>query len=130
MQKETSDIDIRGIALNSKEEILLGEDFGEVVDITTDTTIYSLKKMVKLLLNNNPNTLEILGLKADQMVYTPSDSSFRNQILEELIELSESFLSKKVIKTFGGYGMLILSFAVWRIKVQESWVKLRERLIF
>lgn len=103
MQKESSDVDIRGIALNSKEEILLGRDFEEVVDVETDTTIYSLKKMVRLLLNNNPNTLEILGLKANQIVYTPTDRSFRSHVLGELMKLSESFLSKKVVQTFGGY---------------------------
>lgn len=47
MQKATSDIDIRGVALNSKEEILLSRDFEQVLDKTTDTTIYSLKKMVE-----------------------------------------------------------------------------------
>lgn len=103
MQKESSDIDIRGIALNSKEEILLGKDFEEVVNVDTDTTIYSLKKMVKLLLNNNPNTLEILGLNINQMVYIPTDNSFRCTVLEELMRLSDAFLSKKVITTFGGY---------------------------
>lgn len=36
-----SDIDIRGVALNSKEEILLLQNFGQIVDENTDTTIYS-----------------------------------------------------------------------------------------
>lgn len=103
MQKESSDIDIRGIALNSKEEILLGTDFEQVLDEATDTTIYSLKKMVNLLLHNNPNTLEILGLNLNQIVYFPKESSFRSQVLEELIDLSDAFLSKRVIQTFGGY---------------------------
>lgn len=103
MQKATSDVDIRGVALNSKEEILLGTDFEQVLDEATDTTIYSLKKMVNLLLNNNPNTLEILGLTLDQMVYFPENESFRRKVLEELLDLSDAFLSKKVIQTFGGY---------------------------
>ena len=38
-----SDVDIRGVALNSPEEILLGKDFEQVTDATTDTTIYSIK---------------------------------------------------------------------------------------
>lgn len=33
---ETSDIDIRGIALNSKRDILLGRDFETVVNTDTD----------------------------------------------------------------------------------------------
>ena len=34
-----SDIDLRGVALNNKEEILLGKDFEQVVEIDTDTTV-------------------------------------------------------------------------------------------
>lgn len=94
---DTSDIDIRGIALNSKEEILLGKDFEQIVDVETDTTIYSLKKMVELLCNNNPNTLEILGLNLDQYVYVDND------FISSLGDMKEAFLSKKVIRTFGGY---------------------------
>ena len=99
MAKEGSDVDIRGIALNSKEEILRGTDFEQVVNTETDTTIYSLKKMVNLLLSNNPNTLEILGLGLDQYIY----ANF--SILKELKELEEAFLSRRVIYTFGGYSL-------------------------
>ena len=53
-----SDIDIRGVALNSKEEILLLQNFGQVVDENTDTMIYSFNKMVNLLCKANPNVME------------------------------------------------------------------------
>ena len=53
-----SDIDIRGVALNSKEEILLLQNFGQIVDENTDTTIYSFNKMVNLLCKANPNVME------------------------------------------------------------------------
>ena len=53
MDKEGSDLDVRGIALNRKEEILLGTDFEQVVDVDTDTTIYSFNKMIQLLTSNN-----------------------------------------------------------------------------
>lgn len=46
-------MDIRGIALNTKPEILLGNDFDAVVDVLTDTTIYSFNKMLQLLSSNN-----------------------------------------------------------------------------
>ena len=39
MEQEDSDLDVRGIAFNSKEEILLGTDFDQVVNVATDTTI-------------------------------------------------------------------------------------------
>ena len=53
IDKEGSDVDIRGIALNTKPEILLGNDFDDVVDVPTDTTIYSFNKMLQLLSSNN-----------------------------------------------------------------------------
>ena len=48
MDKEGSDLDVRGIALNSKSDILLGTDFEQVVDVDTDTTMYSFNKMIQL----------------------------------------------------------------------------------
>ena len=54
---EGSDVDIRGIATNTRKEILLGRDFEQVVNTDTDTTIYSFKKIVNLLQNVNPNTI-------------------------------------------------------------------------
>ena len=66
---EDSDLDIRGIATRSAKDILTGKDFEQVVDVKTDTTIYSLEKMVRLLSNCNPNTVEILGLEPWQYLY-------------------------------------------------------------
>ena len=42
----TSDLDIRGIALNKKEEILLNKDFEQIDDNNTDTVIYSFNKII------------------------------------------------------------------------------------
>ena len=65
----TSDLDIRGIAGNSATDILLGRDFEDFTSNLTDTVVYSLNKMFKLLSNCNPNTIEILGLRPDQYLY-------------------------------------------------------------
>lgn len=62
MNKEGSDLDIRGIALNSK-------DFEQVANIETNTTIYSFNKMIQLLSANNPNTIEILGCKPEHYLH-------------------------------------------------------------
>lgn len=61
MDKEGSDLDVRGIALNSKSDILLGTDFEQVVDVDTDTTMYSFNKMIQLLASSNPNTINCPG---------------------------------------------------------------------
>lgn len=96
MNKDTSDIDIRGIAFNKKEEILLGQDFEQVVDNQTDTTVYSFNKIIELLTKANPNTIEILGLEPDQYLYI-------TELGKLLIDNAEMFLSKRCIHTFGGY---------------------------
>lgn len=59
---ETSDLDVRGCALNSKEEILTNQHYEQFVDEKTDTTIYAFNKLISLLCNCNPNTIEMLGL--------------------------------------------------------------------
>ena len=69
MDKEDSDVDVRGISLNSKSDILLGADFEQVVDVDTDTTVYSFNKMIQLLTSNNPNTIEQLGCLPQHYFY-------------------------------------------------------------
>ncbi len=96
LNKEGSDLDVRGVALNSKQEILLGEDFEQVTNQETDTTIYSFNKILTLLTSCNPNTIEMLGLKPEHYLYTSS-------IGQELLSNRKLFLSKICIHTFGGY---------------------------
>ena len=96
---ENSDIDIRGIFLNSKEELLSGgfvDKCEQVVNERTDTTIYSLSKIVNLLANVNPNTIEMLGLDEDQYLYLRPEGKL-------LIDNAHLFLSKKCANSFGGY---------------------------
>lgn len=45
---ETSDLDIRGCALNTKEEILTNKNFEQFVNEETDTTIYSFNKLIQI----------------------------------------------------------------------------------
>lgn len=93
---ETSDLDMRGIALNTKEEILTNERFEQFENKTTDTTIYGFNKIIKLLSNCNPNVIELLGLKLEHYLYI-------SPIGYELLDNSHLFLSKKAAQAFGGY---------------------------
>lgn len=93
---ETSDIDIRGCALNSREEILCGEDFENAIDNKTDTVIYSFRKIIRLFVSCNPNTIEILGLKPEHYIYL-------SEVGREILDNRRMFLSKKAAKSFGGY---------------------------
>lgn len=91
-----SDLDVRGIAINSAAEILTNQNFEQVLDSTTDTTIYSFNKMVKLLTDCNPNVIEILGLLPEHYLYI-------NNYGQYLIDNKDIFLCKRVVNTFGGY---------------------------
>ena len=110
----TSDIDIRGITAPTKEDIL-GVDFvlqdydkgnknlifgsrgfEQYNDATTDTVIYSLDKILKLLYKCNPNTIEILGCKPEHYAHISPAGQL-------LLDNRHLFLSKLAVGSFSGY---------------------------
>lgn len=93
---EGSDIDLRGVTLQLPSDLIGLTEFEQYEDDRTDTVIYGFNKLVKLLLDCNPNTCEILGLEGDQYL-------IQSLLGHELIENSSLFLSKRAIKSFGGY---------------------------
>lgn len=100
---ETSDIDLRGVAMNSAQEIFSGrQTFEQVVDPETDTTIYSFLKFIKLLRNANPNMFEILGCRKEEIIYC-------DEIGQALIDALPLFLSKRVGRAFSGYASMQLA---------------------
>ena len=92
-----SDWDIRGFAINPANQIFgLNKDFENIVDKNTDTTIYSLNKMIRLLTECNPNTLEILGCRPEDYIYMTEHG-------QKVLNNKQNFLSIIAIKKFGGY---------------------------
>ena len=105
-----SDIDIRGVCLNSRQSIVGGgflqkfdssnaiygvDGFEQYTDPNTDTTIYTLNKFIKLIYKCNPNTIEMLGCKPEHYcIFGPSKYLFDN---------SNVFLSKLAYDSFAGY---------------------------
>ena len=55
---EGSDIDFRGVTLMMPSDLLGLTEFEQYEDDHTDTVIYGFNKLVKLLLECNPNTCE------------------------------------------------------------------------
>ena len=91
-----SDIDIKGCAFNSKADLIGMSKFEQIVETNTDTTIYSFNKLISLLLNTNPNTIEMLGCKPEHyLIFTP--------VAQELIENRKMFLSRRAAQSFGSY---------------------------
>ncbi|MCL2387191.1 MAG: nucleotidyltransferase domain-containing protein [Defluviitaleaceae bacterium] len=112
----TSDIDIRGCAFNRKSDLLGLSNFEQVVEEKTDTTIYSFKKLINLLLNVNPNCIELLGCKPEQyLMFSP--------IAQELIDNRKMFLSRRAVNSFVGYAtqqLMRLQNAVARDALTEA----------
>lgn len=93
----TSDVDIRGIAATPMSALFgLKKDFEQVVETNTDTVIYSMQKMLQLLISCNPNTIEILGCKPEHYLYLSAEGQM-------ILNHANDFLSVSAIDTFGGY---------------------------
>ena len=93
---ETSDVDVRGCAMNNASEIVGLSNFEQFIERGTDTTIYAFNKLISLLVNCNPNTIEMLGCKPEHYIYM-TDAG------REFINNRKMFLSKRAIHSFGGY---------------------------
>lgn len=93
---ENSDVDFRGVTLQLPSDLIGLTGFQQYEDDRTDTVIYGFNKLVKLLLECNPNTCEMLGLEEEQYL-------IKSKLGQELIDNSSLFLSKRAIRSFGGY---------------------------
>ena len=93
---EASDLDVRGIALNRKQDLLGLSNFENFVNVETDTTIYGFNEIVKLLLNVNPNVIEMLGCKDEHyLILSEEGKMLKNN--------TDLFLTQKAVNSFGGY---------------------------
>lgn len=93
---DTSDIDVRGVTVETRQDIMGLSSFEQFEDRITDTVIYGLKKFINLCLNSNPNVLEILGTRPEHLLIITEEG----KLLRDNIDL---FLSKKAIQSFGNY---------------------------
>ena len=91
-----SDVDIRGCAFNRKSDLIGLSSFEQVVQEKTDTTVYGFNKLIGLLSNCNPNTIEMLGCRPEHyVIYSP--------VAQEMLDNTKLFLSRRAIPSFSGY---------------------------
>jgi len=106
LQTDSSDYDHRGIFIAtqpyyyglSKIEQKDRDwelDGGRFPYLAKDTCIFELRKFLELSADNNPNILELLWYK---------DYTHLTDVGKELVKHRQMFLSKKVRKTYAGYG--------------------------
>ena len=92
----SSDVDIRGCALNRPCDLIGMSNFEQTVNAETDTVVYSFNKLISLLINCNPNTIEMLGCK-------PEHYFLMTDVGKEMVDNRKLFLSKRAVHAFGGY---------------------------
>ncbi len=90
---EDSDIDLRGVFLSDKREILLNNNPNNLEKTDdhkdVDTMLHSHIKMINMLAKGNPTYLELLYFAPDRYLYV-------SDIGMELIKNRDMFLSKRV----------------------------------
>lgn len=89
---EGSDIDFRGVTLMMPSDLLGLTEFEQYEDDKTDTVIYGFNKLVRLLLECNPNTIEMLGLDEEQYLIK---SSLGQELLDNRTAIDELLEAKK-----------------------------------
>ena len=94
--REGSDVDFRGVTLNLPSDLIGLTTFEQFEDRTTDTVIYGFNKLVSLLINCNPNTIELLGLDDNQYY-------IKSELGQRLLDNRNLFLSKRAAASFGHY---------------------------
>ena len=97
---EDSDIDLRGVFLSDKREILLNNNPNNLEKTDdhkdVDTVLHSHIKMINMLAKGNPTYLELLYFAPDRYLYV-------SDIGMELIKNRDMFLSKRVYHAYKGY---------------------------
>lgn len=93
-----SDLDIRGIYIEPKKELLgLHDNKGSISFKDDDTILYGLRKAANMLINCNPNILEMLGVEKEHVL-------FCNPLFNAIVDNYEAFISReKIYKAFNGY---------------------------
>lgn len=96
--QEIDDKDVMGVVIPPKEYYLGLDRFEnyEKLEGCWDVVVYSLQKMVRLLLKNNPNVMSLLWLPDKHYIY-------KDYYGQQLIDNRSLFVSRLAYKSFCGY---------------------------
>lgn len=109
---ENSDWDTRGIFIAHPENIITPYDNIEQIQSEfEDTLYYEFKKFMSLIVDQNPNILELLWVNQDKII--SQTNTYRL-----LRDHRDDLLSQKCAFTFSGYAMSQLK----RIKGHNKWI--------
>lgn len=93
---EDSDLDKRGVFLEDFKSVLLGKTRSQMSIDGDDQTYYEIKTFLDFIRVQNPNAIELL--------FTPKEFILeQHEILTPIFNNPHQFLTKNIIKTFGGF---------------------------
>lgn len=91
-----SDFDVRGICMPTEDVIYGLSNFEQFEDKTNDIVIYDIRKFFRLALKCNPNIVELLFVRSDDVL----SANYYGCLIREQRHL---FLSQRARMTFSGY---------------------------
>ena len=112
-----SDIDLRGVTLNLPSDLIGLTSFEQYEDRDTDMVVYSFLKLVKLLLECNPNTIEILGL--DEYLRLDPIKDVIGWQLDEVLDIN-GWDMKKTLLAFAKGNPNVMEWATSPIVYRQS----------
>ena len=111
IHNEDSDYDKAGVMIPGTEYFYGLNKFEQFQGYETDKVIYEIRKIIKLISENNPNCLDLL--------FSPSHCLIKNsKYWERIQENANLFISKKCKYTFSGYAIAQLQ----RIKSHKKYL--------
>lgn len=97
---EKSDIDTMSVYLNPITKLLGFNDKNDfyIADEKNDNVGYELSRYIELLVKSNPTMIESLFVSDDCVIY-------KHPIMDKIIAMRDSFLSKDALKSFSSYAI-------------------------
>jgi len=91
----TSDIDLKGIYIQSHDDILSFK-YEPQINITKDETYHEIRRFLELLQVANPTMLELLYMPEECILIKKPE-------FDIILQYRDKFLTKKCLESFGGY---------------------------
>ena len=93
---ETSDVDIKGVYIQDKKDLLTMDCYRPHTEINKDEFYYELRNFLELLSVGNPTAVELL--------FTPKECILEiTPEFQHLINIRDKFVTKQLYDSFGGY---------------------------
>jgi hypothetical protein len=107
----TSDMDIRGIFIGEKRNILGNDHIEQFENTTNDTVIYELSKAINLIAENNPNMAELMFCDEEDIIFATEE-------YWNIRKDNKKFLASIARFKYSGYAMSQLK----RVKGHSKWL--------